>query len=182
MNQNTCDNIRLYKERLNLILDIAQTINEEHSVEALISEFEILLHEELDITRILVYIKGANGWESLLVSGVSRYVVDNIDVERDLLKYHDIETITMSHSPIFDGLDSVIPLYHKYKQIGFVLIGDSNDNTAIGVSPTIKHLKFIQIIANLIVVFIENKHMQNTLIKQETLRKEMELASRIQSG
>ena len=180
MTRTNNQNIRLYKERLNVILDVAQTINEEHSVDALISEFELILREELNVPRVLVFIRTEHGWESLLTSGVGLEAADRIDVERDLLPYRTIQTITMSDQPVFEGFDAVIPLYHKYKPIGFVLIGDIDDD--IGISPTIKHLKFIQIIANLIVVFIENKRMQNTLLKQEAIRHELELASRIQAG
>lgn len=181
INQNKKKRLKLYKERLNIILDIAQTINEEHSVDELVGEFEIVLREELEVGKILVYTHGPRGWENLLTSGVSPEEAMQIDVERDLLQYTKIENITFNHPPQLKGFDSVIPLHHKFKLIGFVLIGDEEEDLA-GISPTIKHLKLIQIISNLIVVFIENKRMQKVLLEQQAIKKEMELASRIQSG
>lgn len=181
INQSKKKKLKLYKERLNIILDIAQTINEEHSVDELVGEFEIVLREELEVGKILVYTHGVRGWENLLISGVKPEEAMQIDVERDLLHYTKIENITFNHPPQLKGFDSVIPLYHKFKLIGFVLIGDEEEDVA-GISPTIKHLKLIQIISNLIVVFIENKRMQKVLLEQEAIKKEMELASRIQSG
>lgn len=181
IHQNNQKKIRLYKERLNILLDIAQTINEEHSVDELVGEFETVLREELGVGKILAYTLGPKGWENLLTSGINKEENLNIDVERDLLQYTQIENITFNHPPQLKGFDSVIPLYHKYKIIGFVLIGDSDEDLA-GISPTIKHLKLIQIISNLIIVFIENKRMQKVLWDQQSLKKEMELASRIQSG
>ncbi|TLX70930.1 serine/threonine protein phosphatase [Labilibacter sediminis] len=172
--------LRLFKDRLNILLDIAQTINEDHSIDDLLAEFEILLREELEVGKILVFTLADDNWKNLLSSGVSKEEVAKIDVKRDLAQYQNIENITISHPPQLKGFDAVIPLFHRFKSIGFVLIGDV-DEEHTGISPTIKHLKLIQIISNLIIVFIENKRMQEELLEQEAIRKEMELASRIQS-
>jgi sigma-B regulation protein RsbU (phosphoserine phosphatase) len=50
-----------------------------------------------------------------------------------------------------------------------------------GISPTIKHLNFIQTLSNVILVAIENIRLHNESLKQEALRKELELASRMQT-
>ena len=171
--------LRLYKDRLNIILDIAQTINEDHSIEDLLSEFKILLREELEVGKVLVFTLTDNQWENILVSGVTAQEAELIDVKKDLLQYDTIESITLSHPPNLKSFDAVIPLFHQYKAIGYILIGDIEEEQQ-GISPTIKHLKLIQIISNLIVVFIENKRMQLALLEQEAIKKEMELASKIQ--
>lgn len=172
--------LRLYKDRLNIILDIAQTINEDHSIEDLLSEFEILLREELEVGKVLVFTHSNDSWQNLLISGVSNEEAAMISVEDDLLQYDNIESITVSHPPNLKGFDAVIPLFHRFKAIGYVLIGDIEEEQQ-GISPTIKHLKLIQIISNLIIVFVENKRMQTALLEQKVMLKEMELASRIQN-
>ncbi len=172
--------LRLFKDRLNILLDIAQTINEDHSIEDLLSEFEVLLREELEVGKILVFTFADGKWDNLLNSGVTKDEVARIDVQRDLIQYQNIENVTLTHPPQLKGFDAVIPLFHRYNAIGFVLIGDVEEEQT-GISPTIKHLKLIQIISNLIIVFIENKRMQGQVIEQEAMRKEMELASRIQT-
>jgi sigma-B regulation protein RsbU (phosphoserine phosphatase) len=172
--------LRLYKDRLNILLDIAQTINQDHSVEDLLGEFEILLREELEVGKILVFTNPEGEWKNLLISGVSAKEVEEIDVERDLLQFKSIENITLAPPVPLEGFDAVIPLFHRYRAIGYVLIGDVEEEHQ-GISPTIKHLKLIQIISNLIIVFIENKRMQETILEQEALKKEMEVASRIQT-
>lgn len=172
--------VKLYKDRLNILLDLAQTINEDHSVESLLAEFEILLREELDVGKVLVYTCSDGVWHNLLTSGVRPEEVAGIDVERDLMKYQAIENITISPPEHLRGFDAIIPLFHRFRSIGYLLIGDVDEDYK-GISPTIKHLKLIQIIANLIIVFIENKRMQQALLEQEVMRKELELASRIQN-
>jgi sigma-B regulation protein RsbU (phosphoserine phosphatase) len=172
--------LRLYKDRLNILLDIAQTINQDHTVDDLLSEFEILLREELEVGKILVFTNSEGEWKNLLISGVSVEEVGKINVDRDLLQYKSIENITLAPPVPLQGFDAVIPLFHRYRAIGYVLIGDVEEEHH-GISPTIKHLKLIQIISNLIIVFIENKRMQDTILEQEALKKEMEVASRIQT-
>ena len=49
------------------------------------------------------------------------------------------------------------------------------------VSPIIKHARYIQTLSNIITVAIENKRLFKETIQQEALKREMELASRMQS-
>jgi len=172
--------LRVYKDRLNILLDIAQTINEDHGIDELLSEFERILRKELEVGKIFVTTCSKGKWTNVLVSGVSKEEISKINIERDLLKYTRLENITLDPPENLKGFDAIIPLSHRFKIIGYVLIGDEDDEFT-GISPTIKHLKLIQIIANLIIVFIENKRMHQAILQQEVIKKEMELASKIQS-
>ena len=60
------------------------------------------------------------------------------------------------------------------------LIGDIEEEGE-GVSPIIKHLRFIQTLSNIITVAIENKRLFQESLRQEALKREMELASRMQT-
>ncbi len=60
-----------------------------------------------------------------------------------------------------------------------MLIGDI-DEEGEGMSPLIKHLNFIQTISGIIVVAIENQRLFRETLRQEALRRELELASRMQ--
>ena len=120
--------VKLYKDRLNILLDLAQTINEDHSVESLLAEFEILLREELDVGKVLVYTCSDGVWHNLLTSGVRPEEVAGIDVERDLMKYQAIENITISPPEHLRGFDAIIPLFHRFRSIGYLLIGDVDED------------------------------------------------------
>ncbi|MBP5364691.1 MAG: SpoIIE family protein phosphatase [Bacteroidales bacterium] len=180
MDESKHNIVRLYKEKLNVLLDVAQTINEDNSIEALMSEFETLIREELGVSKCLIFTLSHGKWQNILACGVSGHQKRAIDVERDLCSITSIRNITMDRMENLDGFDAVIPLYHKFKIIGYVVVGD--DDNEDGISPTIRNLKFIQILANLIIVFIENKKMQQELLRQESIKRELELASRIQAG
>lgn len=172
--------VRLYKEKINLLLDVTQTINEDSTVEELMQEFEILLKEDLQVGKILVYTLADDTWKCILQSNVTEAQKEAIDIERDLKKITSIQSLGMDETSTIRGFDAVIPLRHKYHIMGYVLVGDSI--LGDGVSPTLRNLKFIQVLSNLIIVAIENKKMQAKVLKQESLRQELALASRIQAG
>lgn len=215
--------IRMYKDRLNILLNIVQTINEDFTPEKLVEEIEVILVEQLKISKVLIFTlyKGVE-WSTLLSNGVSDEERKAINIEQDLLKYTQIEAISVEHPPHLSIFDAIIPLFHRFKPIGFVLIGytddtkqsgflhedhiDENQNGGteaeghhsthsegktsengadgtkelMGLSPTIKHLKLIQLICNLVIVSIENKKMEMMMLEEQTLQKEMELATKIQ--
>ncbi|MDG5799316.1 PP2C family protein-serine/threonine phosphatase [Marinilabiliaceae bacterium ANBcel2] len=172
--------LKLYRDRLNMLLDLTQTINEDHSINELLGEFRILLHEELNVGKVLVFTLTNGRWQNVLSSGVKSIEVNSITPEKDLLHIERIENITLSPPKNLEGFDAVIPLFHRYKPIGYVLIGDVDEEQE-GISPTIKHLKLIQIISNLIIVFAENRRMHKALLEQQAIQKELELASKIQT-
>lgn len=172
--------VRLYKEKINLLLDVTQTINEDSTVEELMQEFEILLKEDLQVGKILVFTLADDTWKCILQSNVTEAQKEAINIERDLKKITTIQSLGMDETSTIRGFDAVIPLTHKYHIMGYVLVGDTI--LGDGISPTLRNLKFIQVLSNLIIVAIENKKMQAKLLKQESLKQELALASRIQSG
>jgi sigma-B regulation protein RsbU (phosphoserine phosphatase) len=101
-------------------------------------------------------------------------------MERDLMIYEEISFITSEPQHFPELVDIVIPVSHKDKPIAYVLIGDIEEEGE-GVSPIIKHLRFIQTLSNIITVAIENKRLFQESLRQEALKREMELASKMQN-
>ena len=99
---------------------------------------------------------------------------------RDLHVYEEISFITSEPQHFPELVDIVIPVTHKDQPIAYVLIGDIEEEGE-GVSPIIKHLRFIQTLSNIIVVAIENKRLFQESLRQEALKREMELASKMQT-
>lgn len=222
--------MRKFKDRLNILLNIVQTLNADFTPEKLVEEIEVILTEQLHISKVLIFThyKGTE-WSTLLQSGVTDEERMAINIDADLLKYTQIEAISLDHPLHLSMFDAIIPLFHKFKPIGFVLIGYTDDTTEspltmraeafdtdpsqldfearkarkeeiarrrreemdiegdgedgreqLGISPTIKHLKLIQLICNLVIVSIENKRVEMKLLEEQTMHKEMELATKIQ--
>ena len=171
--------LKLSTFKLNALLDITLAINDNVSTSELIRRYEKLLTDDLDIGKVIV-LKYSDRWECLLNSGFGQNFFNQVDMDRDLLPFDEISFITSEPQHFPELVDIVIPVSHKDDAIAFVLIGDIEEEGE-GVSPIIKHLRFIQTLSNIITVAIENKRLFQETLRQEALKREMELASRMQT-
>jgi sigma-B regulation protein RsbU (phosphoserine phosphatase) len=168
---------RIKDIKLNALLEITRAINHNFSTDQLLEIFEEVLEKQLNIGKLVLF-SNDNGWRCLLKYGVGQEYND-INVERDLLPITEIGTINFSQKTLNKAFEIVIPVYHKSQPLAYVLIGDLEDR--VEVSPAIKHLPFVQTLTSIIVVAIENKKLAKDNIRQAAMRKELELASEMQS-
>ena len=169
------DRLKISKFKLDSLLDITMSINANLPTEVLLSKYESILRDSLGIGKILIF-KRSDDWECLLNGGFPK-AYENIDVEERLLH---IDEITYVSSELdFKGVDIIVPVFNNNIHIAFLFIGDIEEEGE-GMSPVLKHLNFIQTISNIIIVAIENIRLQKERLKQEALKKELELAARMQ--
>ncbi len=171
--------LQLFSFKLNSLLAITKAINANLSTEELLKKYKTLLKDDLNIGRTLIF-KYDKSWKVILNYGCTKKNIKNIDIEKDLLCHKEISFVTSSQSIGLNGFDNIIPVYNNNVPIAYVLIGDIDEEKA-GVSPTIKHLYFIQTLSNIIIVAIENIRLYKESLKQEALKKELELASKMQA-
>jgi sigma-B regulation protein RsbU (phosphoserine phosphatase) len=116
-------------------------------------------------------------WNCLLRVGF-RGKVKNIDVVAELGRFQEITFIESSQSKLLNDFDVIIPVFHNDVALAYLLIeateSDGNNNKVLN------YMSFIQTLANIIVVAIENKRMTKVGIRQESLKKELEVASAMQ--
>jgi sigma-B regulation protein RsbU (phosphoserine phosphatase) len=168
---------RIKDIKLNSLLEITKAINNNFSTDQLLTIFEEVLSNELNIGKLVLF-SNDGGWNCILKYGVGEEY-NAIDVERDLLPIKDIGTINFSKKNLNKSFEIVIPVFHKSHPLAYVLIGDLEDR--VEVSPAIKHLPFVQTLTSIIVVAIENKKLAKENIRQAAMKKELELASEMQS-
>ncbi len=173
------NSLKTSKFKLNSLLEITLAINDNVAISELVRRFEKLLTIDLSIGKVLV-IKFGEKWECILNSGFSPEFFRKIDIEKDLLCHTEIEHVTTHHDRFPEPLDIIIPVTHKDEPIAFVLIGDIEEEGE-GMSPILKHQRFIQTLSNIIVVAIENKRLFKESLRQEAIKREMELARRMQT-
>ncbi|CAN5316861.1 hypothetical protein BH10BAC1_BH10BAC1_12020 [soil metagenome] len=164
--------------KLNSLLEITKAINNNFSTEQLLEIFEEVLEKQLNIGKLVLFSNENDSWKCILKYGVGDEYND-INVERDLLSITEIGTINFSQKRLSKAFEIVIPVYHKSHPLAYVLIGDLEDK--VEVSPAIKHLPFVQTLTSIIVVAIENKKLARDTVRQAAMRKELELASEMQS-
>jgi phosphoserine phosphatase RsbU/P len=173
------NSLKTSKFKLNSLLEITLAINDNVAISELVRRFEKLLTVDLSIGKVMV-IKLGDKWECILNSGFSQDFFRKIDIEKDLLCHSEIEHVTTDHDRFPEPLDIIIPVTHKDEPIAFVLIGDIEEEGE-GMSPILKHQRFIQTLSNIIVVAIENKRLFKESLRQEAIKREMELARRMQT-
>jgi sigma-B regulation protein RsbU (phosphoserine phosphatase) len=172
--------LQLSNFKLEALLDISQAINENLSTEGLLRRYEKIIREDLGIGKVVLFSYN-NTWKCILSSGIRYELFQEIIVEHDLLHYREITNLTTMEHQKLASFDVVIPVFHKAMPLAYLLLGDI-DEERDGISPVIKHLHFFQTLTNIIIVAIENKRLYNEHIHQESIRKEMELASRMQTN
>jgi sigma-B regulation protein RsbU (phosphoserine phosphatase) len=170
------DRLSISRFKLDALLDITLSINANLPTEELLNKYESILRNSLGIGKILIF-KRSENWECILNGGFPKHLEKSINVETQLLRFSEIVFITEDVE--FEGVDIIIPVHNNNVPLAFVFIGDIEEE-AEGMSPVLKHLNFIQTISSIILVAIENIRLFNKSLQQEALRKELELAARMQ--
>jgi sigma-B regulation protein RsbU (phosphoserine phosphatase) len=174
-NKVPLDRLKISKFKLDSLLDITLSINANLPTEDLLSKYENILRNKLGIGKILIF-KHSNNWECLLNGGFPKHF-EKIDVESRLLNITEIAFVTPDLG--FEGVDIIVPVYNNNVHLAFLFIGDIEEEGE-GMSPVLKHLNFIQTISSIIIVAIENIRLFNESLRQEALKKELELAAKMQ--
>ncbi|UTW63339.1 PP2C family protein-serine/threonine phosphatase [bacterium SCSIO 12741] len=161
------------------ILQITTAINNNESGEALYAIFEEILAQDLHLPHLLFYTCENKQWGKVIHIGFPNWT--NQIPEKELHRFHEITSLGVADNELFPDVEMVIPVYHKERVLGVVLLKDQEDEVN-RVSPLIKNLNYIQSLANIIMVAIENKRMAKEALNQERIRNEMKLAGQIQKG
>ena len=172
------EKLELNEFKLNSLLEVTKAINNNLSIENILKIFEYIFREQLGISKLILYANDSLNWNCILHFG-ARGLNKKINVKKDLTHIKDITVIESSSIETLNSFDIVIPIFHKKTALAFLLIGDLDDEL-IAISPGIKHMPFIQTLASIIVVAIENKRFSAELIEQELNKKEMEMAAEMQ--
>jgi sigma-B regulation protein RsbU (phosphoserine phosphatase) len=175
---NIKEKLKLRNFKLNTLLDVTNGINSNLSKKKLLGIFHDILTNELRIGKAVLFIYDKK-WNRELNYGVDDEKVD-IQVKRDLMELERITVLNTHPNERLTNFDVVVPIHHNGAPLAFLLLGDLVGEK-IEVSPIIKHLPFIQTLTNVITVALENKRLQAESLRQAALKRELELASKMQS-
>lgn len=169
--------LKLKNLKLNSLLEITNAINNNFSKKQLLKIFEFVLRSQLSIGKLAFY-NYDEEWSCVLRYGI-KDTYDMVDVESELLQYSEILEIEDGSEKLFKEFDVVIPVLHKSNPLAYLLIGDIKEDLIENTQT--KHIPFIQTLANIITVAIENKKLAKNTLKQAAVKRELELASEMQS-
>lgn len=168
--------LQVSRFKLDSLLDITLSINANLPTEELLSKYESILRNNLGIGKIIIF-KHSVSWECIFNAGFPTEFETGIVVESQLLKF--TETEIRNENLGIEGVEILIPVYNNNAPLAFILIGDIEEDRE-GMSPVISHLNFIQTISRIIIVAIENIRLFRESLIQEAIKKELELAAKMQ--
>ncbi len=172
------EKLELKEFKLTSLLEVTRAINENFTTDKLLNIYQYILRDQLGISRLLLFTNDGEKWNCSLKYG-AKGQSKKIKVEKDLEHIKDITVIESSSQESLNSFDIVIPVYHKNQALAYLLLGDLNEDK-LQISPTIKHMPFIQTLTNIIIVAIENKRFASKSIEQERTKKELEMAKEMQ--
>ena len=172
------NNIKSKDFKLNSLLEITTAINSNKPVSDILNIYNYILSEQLGIKKFILF-NHQNNWCVLSKMGIKGKVKE-INVEEDFSRFKDITVIESSYKKSLDKFDVVIPVYHKDRALAFLILGGVKDQLMSNDKRSFINLNFIQTLTNIIVVAIENKRLATESIKQESVKKELEIASEMQ--
>ncbi len=160
----------LKKMEVNSLLEITKAINENLDEEALFKIYDFTIRANLNVGKLAMLVYDGN-WNCKAFFGLSKEI-KNAELPDQILKI-DEENYGPFPDP-YDEFDIVIPIKHKNSVLAYVFATQS-DQSEVKINSI-----FLQAISNLIIVAIENQRLTSHQIKQEALRRELEIAKDVQ--
>ncbi|MEZ4740578.1 MAG: PP2C family protein-serine/threonine phosphatase [Flavobacteriales bacterium] len=172
------ERLELKEFQLKALLDVTKAINDTEDRDALLKLYETIIREDLGITRLMLF-ERTDKWERIIAFGNDVDQVE-MDVESAIGNFADIQVIGSESTGSMGAFDVAVPVYHRGKPLAFLLIGDIDEEEQ-RMSPTVKHLNFIQTLSNLIVVALENRRLAQQELVAVRNKRELELAAEMQA-
>ncbi|RPG84906.1 MAG: hypothetical protein CBD69_007880 [Crocinitomicaceae bacterium TMED209] len=160
--------------KLNALLDVTQGINARATETELLEQYRVTLAENLGIHRLVLYAND-DGWKCLLTNGVA----GEIPAVLEASFFDEGGQVRLHSSQGNEDFDVVIPVLLNGDPLAYLLAGDTEEGP--GVSPVVKHLRFIELLTNVLIVALQNKRLELERVRQEATRRELELAADLQS-
>ena len=172
------ERLDLKEFQLRALLEITKAINSNVGRRDLLQLYVDIMTNELGITRLMLFEHGEQ-WRCARAVGADA-AAQAIDAGALIGRFRDIQFIGAELEGAVHGFDIAVPVHHLEKPLALLLIGDIDDSEQ-RMSPTVKHLNFIQTLTNLIAVALENKRLAQQALLQERDKRELELAAEMQS-
>ncbi|MEY2937565.1 MAG: Phosphoserine phosphatase RsbU [Bacteroidota bacterium] len=172
---NLKDKIKLRDDKLQSLLEITQAINGNLSIEELVEHYRLSLSFQLHIPQILLFIHDQS-WQCLVGHGFNEIE----PWKQHIANLHDqavleITTVEKENSHVV-----IIPIEKNNTAVAYVILGDGNEEN-MTISPSLKHMKFVQTLTSILVVAIQNKKYIEQSIAQAAMARELHLAAEMQS-
>lgn len=163
---------------INSLFEISKSINENKSVDELYKIYEHELKSHLKIKRLALFVED-DFWVCKVNFGTKEEFEGKKINPKVLEIKEECQILKNVISDEYNGFQLVCPIRHNNQIIAFLLLGGMYDEGKI---PIEIDIPFVRTFTNLMVVAIENRRLTLEAIKQEAVKKELEIANRVQTN
>ncbi len=160
---------------LDALLEVTQAINNNLSEKALYKIYDFTLRANLNIGRIALYVLGED-WVCQVNFG-TKTEFRQVPLHPRFLSFNE-PTHFEKAGDSFDEFSTVIPVLHKETILAFVFA--KGIKTRKDEESSLSTITFLRALSNIIIVAIENKKLARRQLREEALRKELEIARDVQ--
>ncbi len=172
--------LQLKEMQMEALLEATQAINNNVSAADLFRIFSFTILGQ-GVSQIALYHKNTS-WDLVLHFAVTKEQLEHLSVEDTLLPLgsdvHSLQPKSLGENLPFEWF---IPVYHKQEPLAMLLLGSLKKTPDEPDTAGREQLRFIQTFTNIIIVAIENKRLFRQKLEQESIKKELEVAERVQN-
>ncbi len=175
-NKKLYDELRLKQTEMNSLLQVTQAINDNLGINGLIKLYTDILIDEIGAERVAFFLQDDN-WRCQRAIGLDETFI-KASHKNELLNFRHLTHLKKGRHSFTPLFDIIVPVFHKNQPLAFTLIGGLDQMKEFSLE---ERLNFIQTISSIISVAIENKKLFKDQLKQQEVKKEMELAGKMQT-
>lgn len=168
------------KEReLGALLEITQAINHDPTEAALYKIFQFTLLGQLNIRRLVLYVKEEGQWVCTVSFGAGLADFRALTLPATILAGCRSVPCPMTNFEVgaeWRFLETVIPVVQNGEVLAYVFIGNVHEDYA-----SEEATKFLQTLSNILVGAIENRRLARQRVADAAIRKEIEIAQEVQT-
>ncbi|GAA3929368.1 PP2C family protein-serine/threonine phosphatase [Hymenobacter algoricola] len=169
----------LKKQELSALLEITQAINQDTTEEALYKIFQFTLLGQLNIRRIVVYLKEERQWQCVVSFGFQLADFKKIELPEDIIDHCTSVPCPVGSYALgaeWQQLETIIPVVQKDAVLAYVMIGNVQPDYA-----NEEATSFLQTLSNILIGAIENRRLNRQRVAAAAIRKEIEIAQEVQN-
>jgi sigma-B regulation protein RsbU (phosphoserine phosphatase) len=172
--------VAVKQQEIDALLDLTRAINSNVPSADLLQIYDLTLAVHLRVKSIAIYLHDTD-W-LLAFQRKAEDSVKRINVERDLLPFTEVThfdgSSDVERPEALSSFDLVIPVLHKDEAIAYVCMCYPHRESYEVME---EKVRFIQAFTNIVAVAIENKKLFKRQLEQERFKKEMDMASQVQT-
>ena len=167
------------KEReLSALLEITQAINLDSPELALYKIFQFTLLGQLNIRRMVLYVKEEGQWQCVVSFGSGLPDFTRIPLAAAILAHPagTVPVASLDLDPEWGALELLIPVLRHGETLAYVLIGSVH-----GEYEKEEAAKFLETLSNILLGAVENRRLGRQREAAAAMRKEIEIAQEVQT-